>query len=106
MVQVAACLATGNRACVGALPEDLPPAFAAQVLPARGDGIDGCQAVLFEGGPEGLRRLATAVAAAEGPIRPILTPQDGLYRLDMLVAERSVSTNTAAAGGNASLMSL
>ncbi|MBL6458244.1 trifunctional transcriptional regulator/proline dehydrogenase/L-glutamate gamma-semialdehyde dehydrogenase [Belnapia sp. T6] len=106
MLQVAACLATGNLARVEALPGNLPPALARRVLPAQGDGIEGCQAVLFEGEAAALRRLALAVAAAEGPIRPILTPEDGFYRLDMLMAERSVSTNTAAAGGNASLMSL
>ncbi|MBP0495542.1 trifunctional transcriptional regulator/proline dehydrogenase/L-glutamate gamma-semialdehyde dehydrogenase [Roseomonas indoligenes] len=106
LVQIAACLATGNLARVETPPEDLPLILAGHVPPIRGDGIGGCQAVLFEGAPEALKRLAEAVAVAEGPIRPILTPQEGLYRLDMLMAERSVSTNTAAAGGNASLMSL
>ncbi len=45
--------------------------------------------------------IQQAVAALEGPIVPVLTPADGDA---MLVGEVSLSINTTAAGGNASLM--
>ena len=63
-------------------------------------------AVLFEGSPEVLRGILQQLGAAEGAIRPVITARDGTYPLDLLVMERVVSTNTTAAGGNASLMSL
>ncbi|MBL6458238.1 hypothetical protein JMJ55_23145 [Belnapia sp. T6] len=47
------------------------------------------------------------LAARRGPIVPLLLPDEpGIYRLDMLLLERSTSTRSAAAGGNASLMAL
>ena len=41
----------------------------------------------------------------EGPIVPLLMPEHD-YDLTRLVHERTVSINTAAAGGNASLMTI
>ena len=64
---------------------------------------ESCDAILFDGSPDALLELQRKVAALEGPIRPILTPP---YAAAMLVLERSTSVNTAAAGGNARLMSL
>ncbi len=109
LLQFAACLSTGNSARFSQatpLPNALPASLVAQVVPAGTDGISGTDAVLFQGTAEALRVLLGAVAAADGAIRPVILPTDGLYPLDMLMVERSVSTNTAAAGGNASLMSL
>ena len=109
LLQIAACLATGNRAWLaspGSLEDTLPPALRDHVLPAPADAIARADAVLFEGTQDALKALARDVADAPGPIRPIIVRQGRLYALDMLVAERSVSINTAAAGGNASLMSL
>ena len=70
-------------------------------------------AVLFEGDPDALRALHQRVAARNGPIVPVqglaggdIESGRGRYLRERLVAERSVSTNTAAAGGNASLMSI
>ena len=60
--------------------------------------------MLFEGDADALRDLARHVAALDGPVRPILRVGD--QPLDLLLAERSTSTNTAAAGGNASLMTI
>jgi RHH-type proline utilization regulon transcriptional repressor/proline dehydrogenase/delta 1-pyrroline-5-carboxylate dehydrogenase len=104
VLQLAACLATGNLArldgpAVPGLPAMLEPLVAH-------DGPEDVDAVLFDGPPEALRALAIDIAALKGAIRPIIAMRDGLYPLDMLVTERVVSTNTAAAGGNASLMSL
>ena len=59
-----------------------------------------------------MRGRLSAIAASDGPIRPVLaaTPAElaagHLYPPDMLLAEHSISTNTTAAGGNATLMSL
>ena len=106
LVQVAAALATGNRAIV---PEDaaeqfsgLPPQAEAQIGRA---GV--ADAILFAGAGDQLIRLAQQTAEQAGHIVPIhVADGSGAYPLDMLVAERSISTNTAAAGGNASLMSI
>jgi RHH-type proline utilization regulon transcriptional repressor/proline dehydrogenase/delta 1-pyrroline-5-carboxylate dehydrogenase len=66
------------------------------------------QAVLAEDETDELIALGRDLAARPGPIIPLVTPRtnDGCYDLDRLVAEVSLSTNTAAAGGNASLMSI
>lgn len=47
--------------------------------------------------------IQQAVAALDGPIVPVLTPADGDA---MLVGEVSLSINTTAAGGNATLMAM
>lgn len=68
------------------------------------------QAVLFEGDSDALRELNQAVAQRPGPIVAVQgLSSDELatgagYRLERLLREVSVSVNTAAAGGNASLM--
>jgi RHH-type proline utilization regulon transcriptional repressor/proline dehydrogenase/delta 1-pyrroline-5-carboxylate dehydrogenase len=68
------------------------------------------QAVLFEGDGDALRALNQEIARREGPLVPVqgrrsdeLAAGAG-YALETLVREVSVSINTAAAGGNASLM--
>ena len=67
-------------------------------------------AVLFEGDSDDLGALNQAVAARSGPIVPVqgLSPDDiehgAGYSVVPLLREVSVSVNTAAAGGNASLM--
>ncbi|WP_338664913.1 trifunctional transcriptional regulator/proline dehydrogenase/L-glutamate gamma-semialdehyde dehydrogenase [Pararoseomonas sp. SCSIO 73927] len=108
LVQIAVCLATGNAARVGAAAlarlGGLPPAVRAHLR--AGDDVAGSDAVLFGGEDGALPGLLREVAGTPGPIRPVVTAREGLYPPDMLVAERSVSTNTAAAGGNAGLMSL
>ena len=59
-------------------------------------------AVLFDGDANALRALNRELAARDGPIVPVFTGTP----LHALVRERSISTNTAAAGGNATLMSI
>ncbi len=103
-VSVTAALATGNRALV-ALGTEIPPAFAGHVVPItdwRGEAFD---AVLFDGEAAQARTLAQALAERPGPIVALHLVADGL-RLEALLAERSISVNTAAAGGNATLMAL
>jgi RHH-type proline utilization regulon transcriptional repressor/proline dehydrogenase/delta 1-pyrroline-5-carboxylate dehydrogenase len=70
------------------------------------------QAVLFEGDGDALQELSRRVAARSGPILSVqgldsdaLSQGQG-YVLDRLVTERSISVNTAAAGGNANLMTI
>jgi len=114
--------ATGNRV----LWQDTPAARAwIAGLPAaeRGtqaviasdaiDQHDDIDAVLFEGDGDALRALNQRISRRAGPILPVLglTSDDiasgrACYAPERLVLERSVSINTAAAGGNASLMTV
>ena len=58
---------------------------------------------MFAGSPEELRALNRRLAARDGPIVPVHVAP---YPLEFLVDEVSLSVNTAAAGGNASLMTI
>jgi RHH-type proline utilization regulon transcriptional repressor/proline dehydrogenase/delta 1-pyrroline-5-carboxylate dehydrogenase len=82
--QQAAVAATGNRATTN--PEDA-----------------GIAAALFEGSAEDLIALSRRLAAQAGPIVPVYTAP---WPLAFLSDEVSLSVNTAAAGGNASLMTI
>jgi len=93
--QAEAVAATGNRALI------------AQNLPDQA-----FDAVLLEGDADAVNRIATQLAERPGPIIAIhaLTPEQiaagAKYPPEWLLRERSISTNTAAAGGNASLMQI
>jgi RHH-type transcriptional regulator, proline utilization regulon repressor / proline dehydrogenase / delta 1-pyrroline-5-carboxylate dehydrogenase len=65
-------------------------------------------AVLVEGDSAAVQAVCRRVAFWPGPIVTVqgAAPGQGLYSLDLLVTETSISTNTAAAGGNAGLMAL
>lgn len=117
ILQIAAALATGNRAllagpgtaaALAGLPADLGDAVQEA---ARGRAEAPVAAILFDGPAEALLALAQAEAAREGPIAPLHraaqgAPPEALYPLELLFAEQSVSINTTASGGNASLMSI
>ncbi len=63
--------------------------------------------VLVEDGGEDLVPSLSAIAALEGPIPIVqLGDAEGRYRLDWMLEEVSISIDTTAAGGNASLMAL
>ena len=98
--QIGAALATGNRGILEgmALPEGLPPRIASAFTPGTGYA-----SALVEGDPTA---LAGQLAALDGPIVPILARGEGGYPLDLLLEEVSISINTTAAGGNASLMTI
>ena len=69
----------------------------------------GLRGVLFEGDAEALGALSRRVAARPGPIlalEAVRSAEREPSPLVRLLEECSVSTNTAAAGGNASLMSI
>jgi RHH-type proline utilization regulon transcriptional repressor/proline dehydrogenase/delta 1-pyrroline-5-carboxylate dehydrogenase len=94
------------------LLDSLPAIVADRISFAPIEAATDLRAVLFDGDPEGLRALNRRLAQREGPILAVvaITP-DGLaagddYDLNFLLEERSISTNTAAAGGNASLMTI
>ncbi len=115
LVQLAAVLAVGGGAAwpVGhaALHETLPPAVRARVtLLAADTGNPGLpiDAVLHHGDAPGLLRTCQAVAGWPGSVVGVtgLVPGDTAVPLERLVLERALSVNTAAAGGNASLMTM
>ncbi|WP_029356398.1 trifunctional transcriptional regulator/proline dehydrogenase/L-glutamate gamma-semialdehyde dehydrogenase [Bosea sp. 117] len=113
-VQVAAALATGNRVLLETTDAPkLPKALRGLVDTTTDLAEARFDAVLFEGDSDTLRQLAQQMAARPGPLVMVHgASSEGLarggetYPLDMLVLERSTSTNTAAAGGNASLMTI
>jgi RHH-type proline utilization regulon transcriptional repressor/proline dehydrogenase/delta 1-pyrroline-5-carboxylate dehydrogenase len=104
--QISASVAAGNRALIksGAL-DALPDSLAPSMLLSPTPETEPFDAVLFEGPKDELRRLNLALAARPGPIIQIhVAGPDGLYPCECLVQERVVTTNTAAAGGNANLL--
>lgn len=114
LAQISAALTTGNRVLLPSttrLPivAGLEDWITTSTEPLEGD----YDAVLYEGNPGGLQEINQLVAARDGAIVPVFTAgsaelADGTahYPLEFLVTERSISTNTAAAGGNASLMTI
>ncbi|HEX9173670.1 MAG TPA: trifunctional transcriptional regulator/proline dehydrogenase/L-glutamate gamma-semialdehyde dehydrogenase [Telluria sp.] len=112
MNQLAAALATGNRALVLArsqelIPENLPTAVKNQVRFVGDVDLAECefQVALVERGFDG--DLQTTLAARPGAIVTIVdTSENEAIALWRLVAERALCVNTTAAGGNASLMTL
>ena len=63
-------------------------------------------AVLFAGSDGDIAALRKRLAAQEGPLIPVIVARDGVYDATRLVSERTVTINTTASGGNASLLSL
>jgi RHH-type proline utilization regulon transcriptional repressor/proline dehydrogenase/delta 1-pyrroline-5-carboxylate dehydrogenase len=126
LAQLGATLATGNFACfeknavTSALLAQLPAAIRTRTCllensPERSfeNDSDDFSAALFEGEPSMAAAWTRELAARDGPIvmPQCLAPEDisagtAYYSLEWLVTERSISINTAAAGGNASLMTI
>jgi RHH-type proline utilization regulon transcriptional repressor/proline dehydrogenase/delta 1-pyrroline-5-carboxylate dehydrogenase len=110
--QIAASLATGNIAlvqCAAALPalQALPANLAKHIEIAEQHAR--ADVVLFDGNARALRDFTTALTAQSDAIVTVHTlpryeGRAGDYPLELLMAEQSISVNTAAAGGNASLM--
>ena len=100
--QMAAVLATGNRGTVEgvALPQGLPAGVAAAFAP---DTAEPLAAALVEGEAGA---LAAELAGRDGPIVSLFVAGSSGYPLDLLLEEVSISINTTAAGGNASLMTI
>jgi RHH-type proline utilization regulon transcriptional repressor/proline dehydrogenase/delta 1-pyrroline-5-carboxylate dehydrogenase len=122
--QLAAALASGNRcwletpaadSAVARLLATLPPevsGFVQLCSAAQLDTEAHLSALLFEGDGDALQVLAPRVARRSGAIVRIesLSPAQltagAHYDLSALMHEQSISTNTAAAGGNAQLMTM
>jgi RHH-type proline utilization regulon transcriptional repressor/proline dehydrogenase/delta 1-pyrroline-5-carboxylate dehydrogenase len=114
LAQLAAVLAVGSRAVwpsdARALLERLPLEVRDHVSLAQDwtraeVTID---AVVQHGDAAALLATAALLTTQPGPIIGLtgLAPGDARVPLERLVVERSLSVNTAAAGGNASLMTL
>ncbi len=117
-MQLAAVFATGNRAVIEqaarfeGFVEALPDVLGVQWRDPEVSAERPVALALFEGGGEALREFSIRMARREGPLVTVfarssrqLRDGDG-YPLEFLLRERSLSVNTAAAGGNASLMSI
>ncbi len=114
LAQLAAVLAVGSHAVwpasALALRERLPGAVRERVSLAQDWTQPGVafDAVLHHGSPASWLVTAESLARRPGPIVGLtaLSPGEGRVPLERLVIERSLSINTAAAGGNASLMTI
>ena len=110
MNQLIAVLATGNRALLGnAQAALLPPDLPADVLARTGVISDMAQAAMTLALCDGAQcaNVLTALAARDGALVPVVqTDGSKPIALWRLVLERALCVNTAAAGGNASLMML
>lgn len=122
--QLAAALASGNRcwletpaadSATARLLSTLPPEVKAFVQPCNAEEFRRAphlSALLFEGDGDALQALSPQVAQRAGAIVRIesLSPAQlaagAQYDLSALMHEQSISTNTAAAGGNAQLMTM
>ncbi len=114
LVQLAATLAVGSLAVwpasAAALRESLPQPVREQIALAddwRSPAVH-FDVVLHHGDAAELRQLCEFLARRPGAIIGVQSLAEGEsgVALERLVIERSVSVNTAAAGGNASLMTL
>ncbi len=114
LTQTRAVLAAGGHALWPAEAEAtwraLPADTRARVMLARDWTAPGVafDLVLLHGDLDALRRVQQALAAREGPVVPVerFAPGDTQVPAERLVVERALSVNTAAAGGNATLMSI
>ena len=114
LAQLAAVLAVGSRALWPAsarsLLDRLPADVREHVSVVDDWTLPGVafDAVLHHGAAASWLATAAAVAERPGPIVGVtgLAPGEARVPVERLVVERSLSINTAAAGGNASLMTL
>jgi RHH-type proline utilization regulon transcriptional repressor/proline dehydrogenase/delta 1-pyrroline-5-carboxylate dehydrogenase len=117
-MQILAALATGNRALLQAAPlapdiMKLPASLRSWIRIARNPEAESFASVLLEGDGDAASAVNRRMAARAGPIVNVhaasgayLSSICDIYPLEWLLREQVISTNTAAAGGNASLMSL
>ena len=114
LVQLAAVLAVGSRAVwpasAGALWVRLPRLAQGRVHVAKNDDWDAIafDAALIHGDAHARKALCARLARREGPIVGVtaLAPGQSDVPLERLLVERALSVNTAATGGNATLMTI
>lgn len=117
-LQIGTALATGNEACISANPglaqvlATLPEHLQVMIRVPAPESMPAAAVVLFEGDPDALCLCMQEMASTGEAVCPVFGLASGAvaagedYPLDWLVAETTISTNTAAAGGNANLMSI
>jgi RHH-type proline utilization regulon transcriptional repressor/proline dehydrogenase/delta 1-pyrroline-5-carboxylate dehydrogenase len=109
--QILAALASGNRLVIDdtvfarSVHAALPEAVRSRVTIDAHWFDSGFAALLFDGDDGSAAYWQGRLAARDGPILPLVRPLPD-YDLARLVYERTLSINTAAAGGNASLMAM
>ncbi|HCA9137349.1 TPA: trifunctional transcriptional regulator/proline dehydrogenase/L-glutamate gamma-semialdehyde dehydrogenase [Klebsiella quasipneumoniae] len=116
LIQLAAVLAVGcevlwpDSALQRDLAKKLPRDVSERIRFAKADQLPGqaFDAVIYHGDSDQLRELCEQVAARDGAIVSVQGFARGETNLllERLYIERSLSVNTAAAGGNASLMTI
>jgi RHH-type proline utilization regulon transcriptional repressor/proline dehydrogenase/delta 1-pyrroline-5-carboxylate dehydrogenase len=116
LVQLAAVLSVGSTAIwpADAAAQALHASLPAEVRQCMALANDwtadtvAFDAALYHGGAHGLAGVMRRLAARPGPIVGVraFAPGDTGIPLESLVVERALSVNTAAAGGNASLMTI
>jgi len=115
-MQLQAVFATGNSALIDApasliaqLPA-LPPEQAQRLhISEQWDSAGPLAGALIEGDAARVIAAQQRIAALPGPIlltQAIADPSRDSYGLEWLMDEQTISTNTAAAGGNASLVAI
>ncbi|MGI8896684.1 MAG: bifunctional proline dehydrogenase/L-glutamate gamma-semialdehyde dehydrogenase PutA, partial [Casimicrobiaceae bacterium] len=110
LAQAQIAIDAGNVALLTASP--LAKQVCAVLADARCEQVDDVlatepDAVLFAGTDEAAHAVRSALAAADGKIVPLLVADNnGHYDASRLTHERTVTINTTASGGNASLLSL
>ncbi|WP_418163019.1 trifunctional transcriptional regulator/proline dehydrogenase/L-glutamate gamma-semialdehyde dehydrogenase [Pantoea vagans] len=114
LIQLAAVTSVGSKALWPddelhrALRASLPDAVKARITLARDPLAAEFDAVIYHGDADQLRTLCEQIAARDGAIVSVQGFARGETNLllERLLIERSLSVNTAAAGGNASLMTI
>lgn len=114
LIQLAAVTSVGSKALWQddelhrALRTSLPDAVKARITLARDPLTMEFDAVIYHGDADQLRTLCEQIAARDGAIVSVQGFARGETNLllERLLIERSLSVNTAAAGGNASLMTI
>jgi len=114
LIQLAAVTSVGSKALWQddelhrALRTSLPDAVKARITLARDPLTTEFDAVIYHGDADQLRTLCEQIAARDGAIVSVQGFARGETNLllERLLIERSLSVNTAAAGGNASLMTI
>jgi RHH-type proline utilization regulon transcriptional repressor/proline dehydrogenase/delta 1-pyrroline-5-carboxylate dehydrogenase len=114
LVQLAAVLALESRAiwpdAAQPLLDRLPAGLRAHVRIVRDplSATEPFDAVLLHGDAAQLAEVQARLARRDGPVIGVerLDPGATAVPLERLVVERALSVNTAAAGGNASLMTM
>ncbi|WP_336748994.1 trifunctional transcriptional regulator/proline dehydrogenase/L-glutamate gamma-semialdehyde dehydrogenase [Pantoea vagans] len=114
LIQLAAVTSVGSKALWQddelhrALRASLPDAVKTRITLARDPLAAEFDAVIYHGDADQLRTLCEQIAARDGAIVSVQGFARGETNLllERLLIERSLSVNTAAAGGNASLMTI